>query len=169
MAHPFSSNNGAAGAPMAKSAQMVAHCWGARGIICLNLTLKEPWLIMSFFPASFECSGCGILLEKDIENNTLLPCKNCGSTISNQIKDIRKTLTIKMKPAGKSGDPNIKIKIYNDFHKDTKEWRQVKMTISKQDDCYEKVVINPETDEELFRKKEKLTEHKGHGSAKNKK
>ena len=74
-----------------------------------------------------------------------------------------------MKSAGKSGDPNIKIKIYDDFHKDTKEWRQGIMTISKQDDCYEKVVINPETDEELFRKKEKLTEHKGHGSAKNKK
>ncbi|MGB3222550.1 MAG: hypothetical protein WBB23_07095 [Desulforhopalus sp.] len=123
---------------------------------------------MPFLKKMFECSNCNALLSTDKETSSLLPCSECGTNSPRPINDIKETLVIKVRPSGATGGPDLRIKIADDFHKDTMTWRQLKMSINKVDDVYEKTVINPETDEVLYHNKEPLSSHKGRGSAKNK-
>ncbi|MEK9133364.1 MAG: hypothetical protein AAB333_00745 [Pseudomonadota bacterium] len=82
--------------------------------------------------------------------------------------DLKETLVLKVKAKGASGDPDLRVKIADDLHRETNEWRQLKMVIDKKSDTYEKTVINPETDEVLYYQKEPLSRHTGRGSAKQK-
>ena len=121
---------------------------------------------MPFFTKLFECAKCGTLLEVDNDSRLLQACNECGSTTSKPINDIQETMSIKIKPVGKSGDPVLKIKISDELHKETMEWRQIKMVIDKTNDSYEKTVIDPATDQVLYHNREPLSEHIGRGSAK---
>jgi len=122
---------------------------------------------MPFLQQLFECSVCGAVLDTD-EENGLLPCGECSSTSSKPITDLKETLVLKVKAKGASGDPDLRVKIADDLHKETNEWRQLKMVIDKKSNTYEKTVINPETDEVLYYQKELLSRHTGRGSAKQK-
>jgi predicted nucleic acid-binding Zn-ribbon protein len=124
--------------------------------------------IMPFIPKLLECSECGTILDTDDENGLLLPCKDCGATTSKANTDIKQSIIFKIKPAGATGDPELKIKIADDFHKDTKKWRQLKMSIDKTNNIYEKTVIDPNTDEVLYHNQEPLSSHTGRGSEKKK-
>jgi hypothetical protein len=77
-------------------------------------------------------------------------------------------MVLKIKREGTSGNPDLRVKICDDLFKKQMEWRKVKMSIDKQNNVYEKTVINPETDEVRYHKKEALTSHTGRGSAKHK-
>jgi hypothetical protein len=123
---------------------------------------------MPFLNKLFRCSQCGAVLDTDEESGTLLPCGECGATSSKPITDIKETLILKIKQLGATGDPDLRIKIADDLYKEDKEWRQLKMSIDKINDSYEKTVINPETEEVLYHKKEALSSHKGRGSARQK-
>ena len=121
---------------------------------------------MPFLTRLFECSECGAVLDTDEDSGLLLPCNECGATSYKPITDIKETLILKVKPVGASGDPDLKIKIADDLYKKDMKWRQFRMSIDRKTDSYEKTVINPETDEVLYRKKEALSSHTGRGSAK---
>ena len=121
---------------------------------------------MPFLQKMFECSECGAILDTSENSGLLLPCGECGSTSSKPITDIKEQLVFKAKATGASGKPDLEVKIADDLYKETNEWRQLKMTIDRINDSYEKTVINPETDEELYHKKEPLSHHQGRGSAK---
>ncbi len=123
---------------------------------------------MPFLQQLFECTECGTVLDTDEERGLLLPCRQCGATSSKPITDLKETLVLKIKPAGASGDPDLTIKIADDLYKKTNEWRQLKMSIDKKSDTYEKTVINPETDEVLYHNREPLSRHTGRGSANHK-
>jgi len=123
---------------------------------------------MPFLTKLFECSHCGTVLDTDEENGFLLPCSECGATSAKPITDIKETLILKIKQPGATGDPDLKIKIADDLYKEDMVWRQLKMSIDKINDSYEKTVINPETDEVLYHKTEALSSHTGRGSAKQK-
>jgi len=124
---------------------------------------------MPFIPKLFECSECGSLLDTGEDSGLLLPCKKCGATSSKPINDIQETSIFKIRQVGATGDPDLTIKIADDFHKKTMKWRQLKMTIDKTNNSYEKTVINPNTEEVLYHNQEPLTSHTGRGSAKQKK
>lgn len=123
---------------------------------------------MPFLSKLFECSRCGAVLDTDEESGSLLPCTECGATLPKPITDIKETLILKIKQSGTTGDPALKIKIADELYKGNMEWRQLKMSTDKTNDNYEKTVINPETDEVLYHKKEALSSHIGRGSAKQK-
>lgn len=123
---------------------------------------------MPFLAKLFECSKCGAVIDRDEENDSLLPCGECGGTSFMPITDIKEALTLKVKQTGTTGDPDLTIKIADDLYRKDMEWRQLKMSIDKTNDSYEKTVINPETDEVLYYKKEPLSSHTGRGSAKQK-
>ena len=121
---------------------------------------------MPFIHQLFECTECGAVLETDEERKLLLPCGQCGATTSKPITDLKETFALKVKPANASGAPDLTVKIADDLYKKTNEWRQLKMSIDKKNDIYEKTVINPETDEVLYYNREPLSHHTGRGSAK---
>ena len=104
---------------------------------------------MPFLNKLYECSQCGTLLGTDEEGGSLLACPKCGAISSQPITDIKETVILKIKQRGATGDPDLKIKIADDFYKEDMRWRQLKMIIDKTKDSYEKTVINPETDEIL--------------------
>ena len=122
---------------------------------------------MPFLPKLFKCSACGTVVDTD-QNGLLLPCKECGATTSKAITDIKESIIFKIKQVGATGDPELKIKIADELHKDTMKWRQLKMTVDKTSNIYEKTVIDPNTDEVLYHNQEPLTSHTGRGSAKQK-
>jgi predicted nucleic acid-binding Zn-ribbon protein len=122
---------------------------------------------MPFLQQMFECAECGAILGTN-ENNELSICKECGSASFQPITGIKEQLKFIAKKTGASGKPDFEVKIADDLHKKTNEWRQLKMTIDRINDLYEKRVINPETDEELYYNKEPLSCHQGRGSAKQK-
>lgn len=123
---------------------------------------------MPFLTQLFECSECGAVLERDEDSDSLLACSKCGATSSKPIRDIKEKVIIKFKQAGATGDPDLRIKIADEFYKEEREWRQIQMSIDRNNDSYEKTVINPETDEVLYHKREPLSRHIGRGSAKGK-
>jgi len=123
---------------------------------------------LPFLSKLFECSECGEVLETDEETHSLLPCGVCGATSSKPITDIKEILILKVRQSGATGDPDLKVKIADELYKETMEWRQLKMSIDKTNDCYEKTVIDPETDKVLYHNKEPLSSHKERGSAKQK-
>ncbi|MFH0958046.1 MAG: hypothetical protein V1897_05005 [Pseudomonadota bacterium] len=121
---------------------------------------------MPFLSKLFECAQCGSLLDTDEESGLLKPCNECGATSSKPITAVKETVILKIKQAGAAGDPDLKIKIADEIYKEKMEWRQIKMSIDKKSDIYEKTVINPETDQVLYQNKEALSAHTGRGSAK---
>lgn len=123
---------------------------------------------MAFLTPLYECSECGQLLETDDDSGSLLPCSRCGARSPKPITDMKEKTTIKFKQVGATGDPDLKMKIADEFYRETGEWRQIKMSIDRTNDYYEKTVINPETDEVLYYKKEPLSRHTNRGSAKQK-
>lgn len=123
---------------------------------------------MPFLTVLFECLECGTVLDRDKGTGSLSPCSECGALSSKPITDIKETLILKIRQTGATGDPELKIKIADELYKESNEWRQLKMTIDKTSDSYEKTVIDPKTDEVLYHKKEPLSCHNGRGSAKQK-
>lgn len=121
---------------------------------------------MPFLQQLFECTECGTVLDTDEVRGLLLPCGQCGATSSKPIIDLKETFVLKVKPAGASGAPDLTVKIADALYKKTNEWRQLKMSIDKKNDIYEKTAINPETDEVLYYNREPLSHHTGRGSAK---
>lgn len=133
------------------------------------MSTVEYWRqTMPFLTKLFECSECGAVLDTDEESGLLLPCNECGATCSKPITDVKETLILKIKQVGATGDPDLKIKVADDLYKDTMEWRQLKMSIDKKNDSYEKTVIDPETDKVLYHNEQALSSHTGRGSAKQK-
>jgi DNA-directed RNA polymerase subunit M/transcription elongation factor TFIIS len=123
---------------------------------------------VGFLTQLYECSECGQVLQTDDDTDCLLPCSRCGATSSKPIKDIQERVTIKFKQVGATGSPDLRIKIADELYQETGEWRQIKMSVDKTNDDYEKTVINPETDEVLYHNREPLSHHTGRGSAKRK-
>jgi predicted nucleic acid-binding Zn-ribbon protein len=114
---------------------------------------------MPFLTKLFECSQCGTVLDE--ESGSLLPCSECGATSYRPITDLKEKVILQI-------DRNLRIKICDELYKKDMQWRQINYSIDKTNDSYEKTVINPETDEVLYHKREALSSHAGRGSAKQK-
>lgn len=114
---------------------------------------------MPFLKTLYECGQCGEVLDRK-ESSSFGSCSVCGCSNALPIDDIKETLVFKVKESGATGKPSIQVKIYDDFHRNTQEWRQVKMSINRQNDAYHKIVINPKTDEVIYENEEPLSKHR---------
>jgi DNA-directed RNA polymerase subunit RPC12/RpoP len=127
----------------------------------------------------YTCTGCGKETgetEDQVLNNPQ-PCPDCGSmkrTLHLELHD-ELNLDIKESIRGKAKDDSYpsKDKVRRDFfhgddlHKKTGKWNKKDRIIDKDNDHYHEVVKDPETGEIIHECEEPLSEHRGHGSAKN--
>jgi hypothetical protein len=56
--------------------------------------------------------------------------------------------------------------VRDDFYHETGEWRRLHQVFDRAKDWYSKIVTDPETGKILYKFEERLSEHRGHGSAK---
>ena len=122
-----------------------------------------------------ECGECHRVLEESPSAKTdeRRPCPGCGSLARHIQVNIESTVVVRDDLAVKAkrgpGKPFLEQKIGSDFHRATGTWRHRVMVVDRDRDHYKKVVTDPVTGEELYRKEEPLSEHTDRGSAKKKK
>ena len=124
-----------------------------------------------------NCAKCGNPIEEPKES---APCPRCGSNrrIMNidhgeEIVglDIKEQLKITCKDPKQTGKNKIKYEgLYgDDLHKKSGKWNKKERIIDRENDRYMEKIIDPETGKVIHHCDEPLSEHQGHGSAKNKK
>lgn len=122
-----------------------------------------------------RCQTCRELLD---ESPSLLPeqrvsCPNCGSLARHFEVTVSETLTVrdaiglKARHAGVS-KPFLESKSGWSFYRKTKQWFSREMVVDRENDKYKELVTNPETGEVIHHCEEPLSQHRGHGSARNK-
>lgn len=114
------------------------------------------------------CKDCGTYFESNEETSR---CPNCGSASKIVLAQVTIQLNIYMrwKMLGKKLGKRIfeLISGYELFKKENRMVRKGRL-IDKENNWYEEIVSDPDTGEIIHEAKEKLTDHYGHGSAKNK-
>lgn len=125
-----------------------------------------------------QATRCGNCRERLNENPSLLPeqrspCPKCGSVSRHFEVGIFETLTardaigIKARHAGAS-KPFLESKFGWSFYRKMKQWFSREMVVDRENDKYKELVTNPETGEVIHHCEEPLSQHRGHGSARNK-
>jgi DNA-directed RNA polymerase subunit RPC12/RpoP len=122
-----------------------------------------------------KCGDCGLTIEEDsgIAVEDRLPCPTCGSFKRAFHVTIHDTCTIREKIGRKSrhaveGKPFIEQVQGSDLHQKSGKWMNLVRIIDRGNDSYHEVVTNPETGEIIHECKEPLSQHVGHGTARNK-
>ena len=123
-----------------------------------------------------SCGECKVPLEEDpnLPTNERTPCPNCGSVSRLFHVSIHDTVTLKSKLGMKArhaggGKPFIEQISGDDLQRKTGKWMKISRIIDRENDNYHEVVSNPSTGEIVHECKERLSDHKGHGTAKYKK
>ncbi|TAK56829.1 MAG: hypothetical protein EPO24_10580 [Bacteroidetes bacterium] len=121
-----------------------------------------------------KCADCGHTFgeEPELSVDQRNPCPSCGSTKRIHFISINETLQTHSSLVAKGRHPEKKrpfIEIFSgaDFSYRFQKWMKKFRLIDRDKNEYE--VRDPETGEIVHKTKQKLTEHKGHGSAKKKK
>ena len=125
---------------------------------------------------SVLCGKCKLALKEDshTEPGQRVPCPCCGSTsriFQVTIRDgivMRSKLGMKARhPGGKK--PFIEEVTGADFHRKTAKWMNLSRVYDREHDLYKEIITDPVTGEVIHECIEPLSEHTGHGSAKQKK
>jgi hypothetical protein len=101
-----------------------------------------------------------------------IDCPACGSmkrAFAIEISDtvqLHSTLTLKAKSAA-GGRPFMKQKVGDDLHRKTGKWMKLEGVIDRVKDWYKEAVTDPETGQVIHHVEEPLSDHQGHGSARN--
>ena len=124
------------------------------------------------------CSICGEEIPFKNKNLTFdpEPCPKCGSKEQTIKLTVCEHLSVHETAKGKVKDNNFPSKkkvraefvTGEDLRKDDNKWVKKDRYWNKDKDLYKEVIIDPDTDEVVHRCEEPLSEHRGHGSAKNK-
>ena len=120
-----------------------------------------------------SCGECKVPLEEDpnLQTNERTPCPNCGSLVRIFHVHIHNTVSIKSKLGMKArrdsgGKPFVEQISGDDLHRKTGNWMKLKRIIDRENDHYHEIVTDPLTGEIVHECEERLSDHKGHGSAK---
>lgn len=123
-----------------------------------------------------SCGKCKIFLNEDanIESKNRTPCPKCGSTSRTFHVHIHESITLREKWGmkarhGDKGKPYIESISGDDLHRESGKWMKLERTIDRENDKYNEIVTDPSTGEIVHECEEPLSEHRGHGAAKNKK
>lgn len=122
------------------------------------------------------CVGCNATIDEEpsISPERRLPCPACGSVGRKINVSFEETIEIgdKIRMKGKhSGKSKFFIDQTSGTHLQHKTGKLVKIerTIDRDNDLYYEQVTDPKTGKVFHECEEPLSEHKGHGSAKNRK
>lgn len=123
-----------------------------------------------------ECADCGFILDDDssIPAEKRLPCPSCGSFKRIYHVTIHDTVTLREKIGMKARHPGGEKPFIEqvqgaDLHQKSGKWMNKVRIIDRDNDSYHEVITNPETGEVIHECKEPLSQHIGHGTARNSK
>jgi hypothetical protein len=119
-----------------------------------------------------SCSGCGTSVPEPGRIEDREPCPTCGSmartfavTLAGKV-EVRGSLATK----ARHGDvgkvkPHREAYTGSDYHRDTKEWRQVSRVVDRERDRYTERIVDA-AGNVVGDVDEPLSDHRGHGAAK---
>lgn len=122
------------------------------------------------------CADCGAAIDEDPRPEERMPCPACGSTrrrihvtVSDSFSAYDSMRAQKKDPARKSKD-KLRVDSFTGYEKSHALGRMVKKDrlIDRDNDRYYEHIVDPENNETLHLREEKLSEHIGHGYAKKK-
>jgi hypothetical protein len=123
-----------------------------------------------------RCGKCKLALDEDpsIRPDQRIPCPSCGSTARDFQVSISAGLVMRSKLRMKAKHPGANKAFVeeisgDDLHRETNKWMKLSRVYDRQNDRYEEVITDPVTGEVVHKCIEPLSEHRGHGSAKQKK
>ncbi len=126
---------------------------------------QEPNRIVS-------CSGCGASVPEPGRVEDRKPCPACGSTARTFAVTVTDTVEAHDSLATKARHGDVgKVKPHReaftgfDYHRDTKEWRQVSRVVDRENNCYTERIVDA-AGNVVRDVDEPLSEHRGHGTAK---
>jgi predicted RNA-binding Zn-ribbon protein involved in translation (DUF1610 family) len=118
------------------------------------------------------CVSCGNLIDESLDVSAVVrnPCANCGSLGRRFEASIVETVTASVKLGVKHKVRGVAKPIFEsvgglDYHRKTGKWNQLERVIDRQNDWYEEKVVDPESGAIVHHCAEKLSDHRGHGSA----
>jgi len=122
---------------------------------------------------TIKCGECGHAIEEDHGDSVAdrIPCTACGSikrSFEICLKEgvsLGEKLGMKAKH-GKSGKPFFESVVGADMHRASGQYMHLERTIDREHDLYEEEITDPKTGQIVRHCKEKLSQHRGHGSAK---
>lgn len=121
------------------------------------------------------CGSCGALVDESLDKlEARRPCSECGSTARTFSVSIEEAITLRSGLGFKHRRPGYRKPLAEDFTrpetaKNTGASVERKMLVDRQNDRYIETVTEYETGAVSHHCDEKLSEHTGHGSAKNSK
>lgn len=123
-----------------------------------------------------SCGKCKIPLDEDanIESKDRTPCPECGSNSRTFHVHIHESITFREKLGMKArhrgkGKPYLESISGDDLHRKSGKWMKLERTIDRENDKYHEVISDPSIGKIVHECEEPLSEHSGHGAAKNKK
>ena len=126
------------------------------------------------------CGDCQEVLDEpsDTPVEKRAPCPNCESTSRHFKVEITSTVTVRSGVRGKArsgepgkpgGKPWLTTMSEPSWSYRAQKWMHREKTENRREDRYTEVVKDPDTGEIIHEVDEPLSEHRGHGSAKQKK
>ena len=127
---------------------------------------------MSDMPPTVTCGDCGRELAEDPDGSvdSREPCFGCGSTSRHFQVSVSDTIVFRTKLGAKARHPGKRKPFHEqvvgaDLHRKSGKWMHLERLIDRENDWYSETVTDPETGEVVHECHEPLSEHKGHGSA----
>jgi hypothetical protein len=114
----------------------------------------------------FKCDKCGKLIKSDYKPET---CEECGNKTFTATLVFSDKVVLHDDVHMKSRPKNINIKSGDEFYRNDKQWYHRLRYIDRKDDKYIEIFRDKNTNSIVKKIEEPLSEHTGHGSAKNKK
>jgi len=121
------------------------------------------------------CKNCGYMGGEDFSNqdgtHTCPKCKSRNVHIHPILREsisLHEKLGIKARHPGQR-KPFKEVLVGDDLFRKFGKWMRKRRVIDREKDQYEELVVDPETGKTVNRCSEKLSNHKGHGSAKKRK
>jgi hypothetical protein len=117
------------------------------------------------------CSGCGAPTWDD-DPKQRVPCPACGSTARAMGVSVSMNAStavyLKTRSLHRNGGRKVvrEETVGDDFHRATKKWNLMRRLIDWANDWYEETFRDRDTGEILHHQAHRLSEHRGHGSAK---
>jgi len=119
------------------------------------------------------CGKCGTSLDEpsDLPVHARRPCEACGATIRRHEVSLEDSLTLKSSTSSKlqrggKGRPVVEAFGGDDLTVSTGRWIHRDRLIDHESDRYRERVFDPQTGEVIRDVDERLSDHRGHGSAK---
>lgn len=124
------------------------------------------------------CQDCGTIVDEDPSTpvETKQPCPSCGSKTrlikvhakAERVMEVHESAHLKARMPGEE-QQYLEVEAGDSLYVKTGEYNQLKRVIDRQNDRYQEHIVNPRTGEVIRDVDEPLSEHIGHGSAKNSK